>query len=136
MARYLRLSGLRGMPGEGGADGVVSVKIPAPLLKRSRQNNAFGGQTLELQRKVYDTIASLLENKSIQVTDDMPLIGDDSLLDSMRLVELCLGLEDIAAANGFDFDWTSAAAMSRSRGMFRTAGALADEFSRQSQNAR
>jgi acyl carrier protein len=87
----------------------------------------------ELRQKVYQAIASLLEDKSIEVTDEMPLIGDDSLLDSMRLVELCLQLEDIAADNGFEFDWTSATAMSRSRGMFRTAGALADEFSAQLQ---
>lgn len=87
----------------------------------------------ELRQKVYQAISSLLEDKSIEVTDGMPLIGDDSLLDSMRLVELCLQLEDIASDNGFEFDWTSATAMSRSRGMFRTAGALADEFSAQLQ---
>ena len=29
---------------------------------------------------------------------------------------------------GFEFDWTSDAAMSRSRSMFRTAGSLAAEF--------
>jgi hypothetical protein len=58
----------------------------------------------------------------------MPLIGGVSVLDSMKLVELCLALEDIAAAMGFEFDWTSDAAMSRSRSMFRTASSLAEEF--------
>ena len=82
----------------------------------------------ELRRKVYDAIASLLEDKSVEVTDEMPLIGGDSVLDSMRLVELCLELEDLAAQNSFEFDWTSAQAMSKSRGMFRSAKALADEF--------
>jgi acyl carrier protein len=82
----------------------------------------------ELRRKVYDAIASLLEDKSVVVTDELPLIGGDSVLDSMRLVELCLDLEDLAAQNGFEFDWTSAQAMSKSRGMFRSAKALADEF--------
>ena len=46
----------------------------------------------------------------------------------MKLVELCLELEDKATNLGFEFDWTSDAAMSRSRGMFRTAGSLAAEF--------
>ena len=46
----------------------------------------------------------------------------------MKLVELCLALEDKATEMGFEFDWTSDVAMSRSRSMFRTAGSLADEF--------
>ena len=78
--------------------------------------------------KVFDQIAQLLENKSLSVTDDMPLIGGESVLDSMKLVELCLALEDVAAELDFEFDWTSDATMSRSRSMFRTAGALAAEF--------
>ena len=77
---------------------------------------------------VFSQISQLLENNSLTVTDDMPLIGSDSVLDSMKLVELCLALEDKAADIGFDFDWTSDAAMSRSRSMFRTAGSLAAEF--------
>lgn len=78
--------------------------------------------------EVFNQISRLLEDKSLTVTDDMPLIGGDSVLDSMQLVELCLALEDKAADMGFEFDWTSDAAMSRSRSMFRTAGSLANEF--------
>lgn len=66
-----------------------------------------------------------------EVADDMPLIGDGAKLDSMRLVEVCLALEDEAADRDFEFDWTSDAAMSRSRSMFRTVATLAEEFSRQ-----
>ncbi len=80
---------------------------------------------------VFQAIENLLEDKSRGVTPETPLIGGDSALDSMKLVELCLALEDTAASLGFEFDWTSEAAMSRSRSMFRTAGALADEFLRQ-----
>ena len=58
----------------------------------------------------------------------MPLISGESVLDSMNLVELCIALEDKAAEIGFEFDWTSDAAMSRARSMFRTAGSLASEF--------
>lgn len=81
-----------------------------------------------VKSEVFSQIAQLLENKSLIVTDDMKLIGGEGVLDSMKLVELCLALEDKAAEIGFEFDWTSDAAMSRSRSMFRTADSLAAEF--------
>ena len=81
-----------------------------------------------VKSEVFSQIAQLLENKSLTVTDDMPLIGGEGVLDSMKLVELCLALEDKAAEIGFEFDWTSDTAMSRSRSMFRTANSLAAEF--------
>ena len=81
-----------------------------------------------IKSEVFNHILQLLENKSLVVTDDMPLIGNGSVLDSMKLVELCLVLEDKAADMGFEFDWTSNVAMSRSRSIFRTAGCLAAEF--------
>jgi len=77
---------------------------------------------------VFTLVSQALDDKAIVVTEDMPLIGGESVLDSMKLVELCLALEDKAADMGFEFDWTSDAAMSRSRSMFRTAGSLAAEF--------
>lgn len=77
---------------------------------------------------ILDQIYRLLDDKSLTVTLHMPLIGSGSHLDSMKLVELCLVLEDMAKEIGFDFDWTSDSAMSRSRSMFRTAGSLAAEF--------
>ena len=81
-----------------------------------------------VKSEIFSQIAQLLEGKSMSVTDDVPLIGGEGVLDSMKLVELCLALEDMAAEIGFEFDWTSDAAMSRSRSMFRTAGSLAAEF--------
>ena len=87
--------------------------------------------TKEIKERVFAAILDLLEDKKIQIADGTPLLGDGSLLDSMRVVELCLNLEDIAAEIGFEFDWTSAAAMSKTRSMFRTAGALATEFQTQ-----
>lgn len=82
----------------------------------------------DVKNEIFKEITNLLESKSLLVTDNMHLIGGESVLDSMKLVELCLILEDRAATMGFDFDWTSDAAMSRSRSMFRTAGALVEEF--------
>lgn len=81
-----------------------------------------------VKSEVFNEIKKLFENDILTVTDDTPLLGGDSALDSMKLVELCLALEDKAASMGFEFDWTSDAAMSRSRSMFRTAGSLTTEF--------
>ena len=89
---------------------------------------------MEIKDKVFKELANLLDDKSIVVSDDTPLIGDDRALDSMKLLELCLALEDIAAGLGFEFDWTSETAMSKSRSMFRTVGALASEFLSQMAN--
>ena len=82
----------------------------------------------DIKYDVFQIILNGIEDKTILVTDDTPLIGDGSILDSMKLVELCLTLEDFAEEKGFEFDWTSDQAMSRSRSMFRTAGSLANEF--------
>ncbi|WP_211824724.1 hypothetical protein [Kistimonas asteriae] len=81
---------------------------------------------------VREAIATALEGKS-EVSDSMQLIGGASLLDSMKLVEVCLALEDFADELGFEFDWTSEAAMSKSRSMFRTVESLAEEFANQSE---
>ena len=85
----------------------------------------------DIRHAVFQIILDGIEDKTIQVTDNTPLIGDGSVLDSMKLVELCLTLEDFAEEKGFEFDWTSDQAMSRSRSMFRTAGSLASEFTNQ-----
>ena len=84
--------------------------------------------TTELRERIFVAITSLLNDKRLKVSDDTQLIGDGTVLDSMKLIELCLSLEDIAMGLDFEFDWTSDTAMSRSRSMFRTAGSLATEF--------
>ena len=81
---------------------------------------------------VISAINETLEAK-VDVSEDMQLIGGDALLDSMKLVEVCLALEDLADEHGFEFDWTSETAMSKSRGMFRNVAALAEEFANQSE---
>lgn len=86
----------------------------------------------ELQGEIIRLVGELIENESVQVSVETPLIGDAGLLDSMKLVELCLLLEDKAMEMGFEFDWTSEETLSRSRSMFRTVGALATEFVAQS----
>ena len=86
----------------------------------------------QAKKIVISVISKILEGKS-KITEDMQLIGGESLLDSMKLVEVCLALEDLADEHGFEFDWTSEAAMSKSRSMFRSVTALAEEFANQSE---
>tara|TARA_A100001015_G_C14978171_1_gene708257 strand:+ start:269 stop:544 length:276 start_codon:yes stop_codon:yes gene_type:complete len=86
----------------------------------------------EANKIVISAVTKILNNK-VKVTKDMQLIGGDSLLDSMKLVEVCVTLEDIADENDFEFDWTSATTMSKSRSMFRNINSLAKEFAKQSE---
>lgn len=89
----------------------------------------------DIKAKIFTEISELVDNDEIVISDETPLLGDGSVLDSMKLVTLCIALEDIAADHDFDFDWTSDAAMSRSRSMFRTAGSLVEEFLKQQKDA-
>ena len=86
----------------------------------------------QAKKIVIQAISYALEGKA-EIAENMQLIGGESLLDSMKLVEVCLLLEDLADENGFEFDWTSEAAMSKSRSMFRSVAALAEEFANQSE---
>lgn len=94
-----------------------------------------------LKFEIMETVMNIEESKDIirkvvgqalqtneSVNDDMALVGGNSQLDSMKLVEVCLSLEDEADDIGFEFDWTSDATMSKSRSMFRTVENLATEF--------
>ena len=86
----------------------------------------------QAKKIVVQAISNILKKKT-EISEDMQLIGGESLLDSMNLVEVCLLLEDLADEHGFEFDWTSENAMSKSRSMFRSVAALAEEFSNQSE---
>lgn len=88
---------------------------------------------LEEANKIVIKIINNILNNRVKVKKEMQLIGADSMLDSMKLVEVCVALEDIAEKNNFEFDWTSDATMSRSRSMFRTVNSLAEEFAKQSE---
>ena len=69
-----------------------------------------------------------LNDISPNIQHDTPIIGSKSPIDSMGLVQLCLSLEEEAEELGFEFDWTTESAMSRSRGMFRSIESLSEEF--------
>tara|TARA_B100001027_G_scaffold214782_1_gene187571 strand:- start:961 stop:1245 length:285 start_codon:yes stop_codon:yes gene_type:complete len=81
----------------------------------------------EIKLQIFGEISKLIGDKSFKVTENTPIIQSE-VLDSMKLVELCIALEDKAIDIGFEFDWTSEATMSRSRSIFKSAGTLAEEF--------
>ena len=85
----------------------------------------------QAKQVVISAISDTLKGK-VEVAEDMQLIGGESLLDSMMLVEVCLKLEDLADEHDFEFDWTSEGTMSKSRSMFRSVTTLAEEFASQS----
>lgn len=85
----------------------------------------------EARKIVEDTVKDVLD-EDVEIQDDSKLIGEKALLDSMKLVEVCLALEDIADDHDFEFDWRSDSTMSRSRSMFRTVSSLAEELAKQS----
>lgn len=76
-------------------------------------------------------VKKCIRDQSAPVSSTTPLMGQEGLLDSILLVELCVGLEDRSSELGFEFDWTSDSAMSRSRSIFITVESLAQEFHNQ-----
>lgn len=81
-----------------------------------------------IEIEIIDIIKSLFDEDPPEIKPDMPLIGSSSPLDSMKLVQLCILLEDRATELKFNFDWTSDSVMSRSRSIFRSVQSLIDEF--------
>ena len=88
---------------------------------------------LEDSKKFVQSCISEITDGEVDAAEEMHLIGREAGLDSMKLVELCLALEDKAVDLGFEFDWTSEAAMSRSRSLFRSVTSLSEEFLAQSE---
>jgi acyl carrier protein len=80
---------------------------------------------------ILDSIKLLINDDLKTITTDTKLVGDGSLLDSMKLIELCILLEDKSLELGFEFDWTSESALSKSRSMFKSADSLIKEFIKQ-----
>ena len=70
-------------------------------------------------------------NTELEINEEMRILGDSGGLDSMKLVELCLALEEAAEEYGFDFDWTSEKAMSKTNSIFKSPKSLAEEFKNQ-----
>ena len=105
-------------------------------VMRQRGNATIKGlknlDLLQSNTLVKNAIAEILGD-TFEISDEMPLIGSQAQLDSIRLVSLCLTLEDLSEQFGFEFDWTSENAMSKSKGMFKNVSTLSKEFARQSE---
>lgn len=82
---------------------------------------------------IISSIVKELFDENVQITSNLPLIGAESPFDSMKLVELCLSLEDTAEDYDFEFNWASSVTMSKSKSMFRSIEALSTEFAKQSE---
>ena len=87
---------------------------------------------IESKKNIIKVISKVLDKK-LKINEDLKLIGSESPLDSMKLVEVCVALEDLAEEYGFEFVWTSEATMSKSKSMFRSVASLAKEFANQSE---
>ena len=86
----------------------------------------------EAKQIIKDSVSEVVEElNSNDIKDDMPLFGEQSTIDSMKLVELCLLLEDKANEKKFEFLWTSDTAMSNSKSIFKTINSLSAEFHKQ-----
>lgn len=85
----------------------------------------------QIQSDFFSIIKKITEIKNVEITSESKLIGVNGLFDSMGLVELCVNLEEKANELGFEFDWTSDKAMSRSSGFFSSVGTLFEEFMNQ-----
>lgn len=87
------------------------------------------------ENRFLEIIAEIVKDGQGGLSLDSPLMSGNNPVDSVTLVEICVRLEDLATELGFDFDWMSENAMSRSRSVFHTVGTLFDEFSRQMNQA-
>jgi len=80
-------------------------------------------ELIDLVKRVID--------EDVDIDPQSALIGGDSLIDSMALVQICLGLEEMSQSEGFLFDWTSEKAMSSLNSIFKTPETLVKEYNRQ-----
>ena len=71
------------------------------------------------------------EEEKNKLNSSTPLVGPESSMDSMSIVQLFLALEEKASEFGFDFDWTSEKAMSSMNSIFKSPKTLTEEFNRQ-----
>ena len=92
----------------------------------------------DLEQVIIDAIIRISETNNSKVNPNKTsvLLGQNGLVDSMGLVELCLVLEDLALELNFEFDWASEKAMSSSKSIFKSVETLATEFNLQKNAAK
>jgi len=82
----------------------------------------------EIQKVIKGIVEDYLEAQDnySNVTTDTVLFGDNSVLDSMGLVNIVIDLESIFLDKGYEISLTSDVAMSRRQSPFRNIATLAD----------
>ena len=86
----------------------------------------------EIEKKIYNHIIFITKKNNKKLGVKSQLIGN--LLDSMKLVELCVLLEDLSTELKFEFDWQSEKAMSKMNSVFKSAETISKEFIKQYKN--
>ena len=83
--------------------------------------------------EIIDILKEIIESQEEKnnLNSSTLLVGPESSLDSMAIVQLFLALEEKASELGFDFDWTSEKAMSSMNSIFKSPITLSEEFNRQ-----
>ena len=83
----------------------------------------------EIKKKIGELLGEIGELDPAEIDDAAALIGSRAVIKSRALVELLLALEEYAEDElNVVFDWTSDAAMSESRSIFRTVSVLAEHL--------
>ena len=80
--------------------------------------------------KILKEIIESEEEKKV-LNNSTSLLGPNSNIDSMAIVQLFLALEEKALDFNFEFDWTSEKAMSSMNSIFKSPDSLTEEFNRQ-----
>ena len=83
--------------------------------------------------EIIDILKEIIESEEEKnnLNFSTALVGPDSSMDSMSIVQLFLALEEKASEFGFDFDWTSEKAMPSINSIFKSPKTLTEEFNRQ-----
>ncbi len=76
-------------------------------------------------------IINEIVDEDIKLEPSTPLVGGNSSIDSMNLVQICIALEEKSQDDGFNFDWTSEKAMSAMNSIFRSPESLNAEYNSQ-----
>lgn len=85
-------------------------------------------------QELIEIIFKIVGPDTSRLSENSPLVGGKSSIDSMDLVQICLALEAKSIEESFKFDWTSEKAMSSLSSMFSSPKALTHEYNRQKQN--
>ena len=84
---------------------------------------------LEMEKLIKEITEFLIDADipEVDITNDLKLLGDESIVKSRELVEILLIVEDFLDENfDVEFDWSSSNAMSSASSNFRSLGSLFD----------